>query len=389
MNKLLSILLLTLPLVSHAIPEKKWISIDNKILESIKSEIHDFKVEHKSKDASIIKLTMKQIKSLSSLIHKRLHRCGGFSAHASLAQAQSDLTKTDLTPVISKNVFKEYFLDQQELVQPMVEQLEEGSIRDMIIKLSSYNDRNFDSQEGLDSSEFIKQAWADITMNRSDVKIEYVHHLKWSQPSIILTIEGSEKPEEVVILGGHIDSISDDDQAPGADDNASGVASMTEVLRVMMQNDFKPKRTIKIMGYAAEEVGLLGSAEIARSFKKANTNVVGVIQLDMTLFHGTKKKDIVLMKDFTNRPQNEFIGKIIDEYVKVPWGYSECGYGCSDHASWTSNGFAASFPFESKFNDHNPNIHTKNDLLENAGGNADHSLKFAKMALAYLVEIAN
>jgi leucyl aminopeptidase len=164
--------------------------------------------------------------------------------------------------------------------------------------------------------------------------------------------------------------------APGADDNASGIASMTEVIRVVMDAGFKPKRTIKFMAYAAEEVGLFGSQEIARNFKKNQTKVMGVLQLDMTLFKGTEDQDIVLISDYTNKEQNKFLGTLIDQYVKVPWGYSECGYGCSDHASWSAYGYPASFPFESKFEDSSPLIHTNADILDNYGGDATHSVKF-------------
>jgi leucyl aminopeptidase len=82
------------------------------------------------------------------------------------------------------------------------------------------------------------------------------------------------------------------------------------------------------------------------------------------------------------------LGRLIDEYVKVPWGYSRCGYGCSDHASWTANGYPASIPFESTMEDINRKIHTAQDTLESAGGDASHAVKFAKLATAFVVEMA-
>jgi leucyl aminopeptidase len=104
---------------------------------------------------------------------------------------------------------------------------------------------------------------------------------------------------------------------------------------------------------------------------------------------GTADKDIVMMADYTNGAQNEFLGKLIDEYVKVPWGYSRCGYGCSDHASWTANGYPASIPFESTMEDINHKIHTAQDTLQSSGGDAKHAAKFAKLATAFVVELAN
>jgi leucyl aminopeptidase len=206
-----------------------------------------------------------------------------------------------------------------------------------------------------------------------------------------MTIKGSKTPSEVVILGGHLDSIAGmwgaaKARAPGADDNASGIATITEVIRLLMDSNYIPERTIKFMGYAAEEVGLRGSREIAEKFKRDAVNVIGVMQLDMTNFRGSDK-DIVLMTDFTNAPQNTFVGNLITEYVKVPWTTDKCGYGCSDHASWNSQGYSASMPFESKMSEHNENIHTNRDTLDKSAGNADHATKFAKLALGFVVEL--
>ena len=140
------------------------------------------------------------------------------------------------------------------------------------------------------------------------------------------------------------------------------------------------------MGYAAEEVGLLGSKEIASSFKNNNVNVVGVLQLDMTNYKGSDL-NIVMMTDYTNAAQNEFLGNLIDEYIKLSWGYDKCGYGCSDHASWYSQGFPASIPFEAKKGDMNRRIHTSRDTLSVSGDNSNHAVKFAKLTLAYVIEI--
>ena len=108
----------------------------------------------------------------------------------------------------------------------------------------------------------------------------------------------------------------------------------------------------------------------------------------MTNFQGTKTLDIVMMRDYTNDDQNNFIGSIIDRYVPgIKWGFDKCGYGCSDHASWHAQGFPASMPFEARKNDMNGNIHTARDTLAASGGNANHAAKFAKMAVAYVVEL--
>lgn len=341
---------------------------------------------------SIIKVRKDEISSLSHMMHQQFNRCAGFIAHDSLEEAQEVLSNSLVRKFSKSMPFIQYSIDQKETVESLVAQTSEFSIRSVIEKLSSYHNRFYKAETGLDSQAWVKSKWEELSNGRSDVKVEYFRHTSFPQPSIIMTIEGQSKSDEIVVIGGHADSIAGwwmqkGKRAPGADDNASGIATVTEVIRLAMENGYKPERTIKFMAYAAEEVGLLGSKDIAKTFKKQGKQVVGVLQLDMTNHKGTDDLDIVFMNDYTNMSQNEFLGNLVDTYVKVPWGYSSCGYGCSDHASWHNAGFPASIPFESTMHDINGNIHTEHDTIEQSGGNADHAEKFAKLAVAYMVEM--
>jgi leucyl aminopeptidase len=393
MKKIIGLIALTLSAASFAAPKAQWLTVDNDVLAKIRPKLNkSVQTLFTAQGASVVKLTQSEVEQMSATIHDELHRCGGFIAHESFEEAQNALSYQGDMYFAKGAIFADYTIDQSALVAPMVAQVEEPSIRGMIEKLAAFNTRYYKSETGIKSSEFIRDTWADLSKHRSDVKVELYKHPSWPQASIIMTIEGSEKSDEIVIVGGHADSIAGmfggSGKAPGADDNASGIATITEVIKVLMKNDYKPKRTVQFMGYAAEEVGLLGSKDIANSYKAKAKKVVGVMQLDMTLNKGTAEQDIVMMADFTNGAQNEFLGKLIDAYVKVKWGYSRCGYGCSDHASWTAAGYPASMPFESTMEDINKKIHTANDTLQNAGGDAKHAAKFAKLATAFVVELA-
>jgi leucyl aminopeptidase len=394
MKKIMGLIALTLSASVLAAPKAQWVTVDNTVLAKIRPKLNkSVQTLYSAQGASVVKLSQDEIEGLSNVIHNELHRCGGFIAHESFEEAQNALSFQGDMYFAKSAIFTDYTIDQSNIVAPLVAQVEEPSIRSMIEKLSNFNTRFYKSETGIKSSEFIRDTWSELSKHRSDVKVELYKHSSWPQASIIMTIQGSEKSDEIVIVGGHADSISGmfggNSRAPGADDNASGIATITEVIRVLMQNDFKPKRTIQFMGYAAEEVGLLGSKDIAGNYKNKAKKVIGVMQLDMTLNKGTADKDIVMMADYTNGAQNEFLGKLIDEYVKVPWGYSRCGYGCSDHASWTAAGYPASIPFESTMEDINHKIHTAQDTLQSAGGDAKHAAKFAKLATAFVVELAN
>lgn len=72
----------------------------------------------------------------------------------------------------------------------------------------------------------------------------------------IAEIPGSEKPDEVIMLGGHLDSWH---AGTGATDNAIGCAIMMEAARIIATLDVKPRRTIRVALWSGEEQGLLGS----------------------------------------------------------------------------------------------------------------------------------
>lgn len=341
---------------------------------------------------SIIKIDEEALPWLSLLMHKNFNRCGGFMLHDDEAEAMELLASQDGSQLFAKNnIFADYSINQESIVMPMVAAVSSANILADITKLSSFKNRYYKGEFGKQSAAWIKETWTNLVKNRSDATVEYFPHSQWDQPSIILTLKG--KSEEVIILGGHQDSINGSfggatSTAPGADDNASGISTVTEVIRILADSSYQPQKTIKFMAYAAEEVGLLGSKEISKSFKAKNVNVIGVMQLDMTNFQGTKELDIVMMRDYTNDQQNNFVGTIIDRYVPgVKWGFDKCGYGCSDHASWNAQGYPASMPFEARMNDMNHNIHTARDTVSISGGTASHAAKFAKMAIGYIVEL--
>jgi len=339
---------------------------------------------------SLVKLNKNDIPLLSHIMHEKFHRCGGFMAHNNKKEAFDFLNNQSDMNLAAKGIFTDYTISNPDEVRFLINQVTPLAIEQTIKKLSSYHNRYYKSETGVQSSNWIKSKWEDMSNGRADIKVESFSHRQWPQPSIIMTIEG--ESDETIVIGGHADSIAgywggSSARAPGADDNASGIATITEVIRVLMQSSYKPEKTIKFMAYAAEEVGLLGSKEIARDFRSKGINVIGVMQLDMTNFKGSSDKDIVMMTDYTNSEQNAFLGRLIDEYLQIPWGYDRCGYGCSDHASWHSVGYPASIPFEAKKGDMNRAIHTNRDTISLSRGNANHAAKFAKLGLAYLVEL--
>jgi bacterial leucyl aminopeptidase len=341
----------------------------------------------------LVQVDDEQMAKLSEAVHKELKRCGGFMFHASEAEGKRALTTKMSAPAAAALAAPSYVIDNQATVPGVLSQMQASNITTNINELTAFNNRYYTTTGGTDASNFLRSKWAGMATGRSDISVTQFAHSGYNQKSVIATINGTDNASEVIVIGGHLDSTigntSETSRAPGADDDASGIASMTEAFRAMIASGYKPRRTIKFMAYAAEEVGLRGSAAIAQNFKANNINVVGVMQLDMTLYKGSPS-DIWIYTDYTNAAQNDFLAKLVSAYQPgVTVGYSRCGYACSDHASWHNQGFPASFPFETLDGDDNPYIHTVNDTYANAGGQATHALKFAKLAASYAIELGS
>lgn len=97
--------------------------------------------------------------------------------------------------------------------------------------------------------------------------------------NVVADIPGKEKPEELVILGAHLDSWV---LGTGAADNALGVSIALETARVLCAPGFPSKRTIRIILFSGEEEGLLGSFQYAKVHESELDKVVLMVNLDMT-----------------------------------------------------------------------------------------------------------
>lgn len=388
-SKNLSLMLIAVFGLNTSASTHPFIVTDAAMINDGQKSLSSLQVISKKNDLIIAHVAEDEKSTLSEIAHEDHHRCGGYFAFQTLEEANSfvaEAAQNDTT----KLLLADYTINQEELVNEYIAKTDEFRIRSTIQQLSTFNNRYYQSRTGVESQEWLKNHWTELTKNRNDITVELFKHQAWSQPSVIATIKG--KTDDVIVIGGHADSIAgwwgrENARAPGADDNASGTATVTETLKVLAESGYVPEKTIKFMAYAAEEVGLLGSKEIAKSFKTKGINVIGVMQMDMTNHNGSNT-DITLITDFTNAEQNNFFGSLIDKYLpELTWGRDTCGYACSDHASWTAQGYPASIPFEAKKNDMNHNIHTANDTLEKMGGDASHALKFAKLALAFVIEL--
>ena len=337
---------------------------------------------------------------ISHYVHSSERRCGGYFAFPSRAQAEAFVRADRSRQAMAKSLLAGYALDNQATVNRWLPLVQERRLYETINHLSSYRNRYYASSSGRTSAEWIRNHWQSLAAGSRHAATELFTACGncSTQPSVILTIKGADLPDEVVVLGAHLDSINASDRndpnqfAPGADDDASGIATLTEALRIALSTGWRPRRTVKFMGYAAEEVGLRGSNAIAQSFRDSGVNVVAVLQVDMTNYKSGAVPDMNLISDYSNADLKNFSITLFDTYL-APMGLTRgsvrCGYACSDHASWTSAGYPAAMMFEAGDpNGDFPYIHTTRDTLATMGESAQNSVKFAQFALAFLAETA-
>lgn len=103
--------------------------------------------------------------------------------------------------------------------------------------------------------------------------------------NVMATLKGTDPSDDrVFVVSGHIDSrVSDimnaEDDAPGANDDGSGVVALIEMVRIMCRKSFPA--TIIFVAVSGEEQGLIGAAHLARRAKAENWNLVAMINNDM------------------------------------------------------------------------------------------------------------
>lgn len=95
--------------------------------------------------------------------------------------------------------------------------------------------------------------------------------------NVIGEIKGSEKPEEIIVVGGHLDSW---DLAQGAHDDGAGCVQAMEVLRLFKQLGIKPRKTIRAVMYMNEENGLRGGTEYAKQAQLKKEKHLAAIESD-------------------------------------------------------------------------------------------------------------
>jgi len=245
-------------------------------------------------------------------------------------------------------------------------------------------ERNFIQYQNLElSADYIKQEFEKYGYNPQD----QIYYLKGkSFRNIIATNKGRLQPEKTIIIGAHYDSVLG---SPGADDNASGVAGLLELSRLLSENIFD--KTIKFIAFTNEEPPFfmsknMGSYRYAEEARKNGEDILGMLCLESIGYYSDKDKSqsyplgfsffypdkgnfIVVVSNFNSRYLLKRIVKEFKEYSDFPIE-SHVGFSIlapaisfSDQWSFWKYGYKAVMITDTAFY-RTPYYHTSEDTLD-------------------------
>lgn len=258
-----------------------------------------------------------------------------------------------------------------------------------ITNLTSYTTRYYRNSNARAPATWLQGQFAAAAGSANVVLVEN----SFNQPSVIAKIprKAGSTNAEVVIIGAHLDSINQANtagRAPGADDDASGIAVLLQALQILTDNGWAGTRQVEFHAYAGEEGGLLGSARVASQYSSAGTRVRGMLQFDMVANQVSSAPVITILTDTSSALQS-FSRSLITAYIPEATLYTnKCGYACSDHFSWDDSGYESISIDESGPNDRylSPYYHTSNDSIDKI--NLTKASVFVKLALAWMLELS-
>lgn len=183
-------------------------------------------------------------------------------------------------------------------------------------------------------------------------------------PNVIAEKQGLTYPNEIIIMCAHYDSTSRiaATLAPGADDNASGVAAVIESARVISSRS--TDRTIRWIAFSGEEQGLYGSHAHAASAAAAGEQIVAVFNADMIGWASPYPEDL----DCVVNPSSSSLGDYVVDCASIFTGLSirkhvDASLTYSDHASFWQYGYPALLGIEDIPIEY-PYYHTIDDTAE-------------------------
>lgn len=279
-------------------------------------------------------------------------------------------------------------LDLDPEIVEMMEQVSADTIEEHIQHLQDYGTRNCYKSQSFEAQDWIEAQFQSYGLE-TEIMDFYMSGGEASD-NVIATLPGTAYPNEYVVIGGHYDSycFSNQNDAPGADDNASGTTGVMEVARIM--SDYEFDRTIIFIAFSGEEYGLYGSEAYAELAEDEGMNILGYLNMDMIAYrHQMNPIHTDLIHPSSAQELADFYTDVCAEYLP-DFGVEEGTLigGDSDHSSFNDHGYMGIFPFEDSDN-YSPYIHSTDDILGLSANSMEMAATFTQAIIASGASLAN
>ncbi len=238
-----------------------------------------------------------------------------------------------------KDKLKEFYFDKSSSDADILVVQITRNLANKILKKKSVGDLEKFCSENKKSKNFATSSNVDISvgMEQNIVKTQ----------NVVALLEGADEnlKNEFIVIGGHYDHLGMGGEGSGsrkpdtiavhngADDNASGIASILEIAEKFANQKDKPKRSIIFIAFGAEEIGLIGSKFFVKNPPVDLKKINAMINLDMIGCLDTMTKDLTVGGIGTAKEWDILLKKYSkDNYFNLQ--KMESGYGPSDHASF-------------------------------------------------------
>lgn len=304
-----------------------------------------------------------------------------------------------MTQAQAQHLFEhDYPVVQQEdaRIRNLMDQVSKDSLAATINHMQSYHTRRWDSRMVYEVQDWLYDTYRGMgvdTVFLHDFTFVHQDTLRETSDNVIAIQRGLVYPDEYVVCGAHYDSYNktpghpDSLYAPGADDNASGTSGIIETARLLSQCKFE--RSVMYCGWAAEEVGLKGSAAFAKDCADQRLDIVGYFNLDMI---GYLEEGHRLHVNLMYTTRDSLIADYVYDfshvyYPDMPIWQSWLVGGDSDYSSFNRNGYAAVHTFEDTHH-YSPYIHTTSDVMGVSVNNMDQAKRFTELNLGLVATLA-
>ena len=279
-------------------------------------------------------------------------------------------------------------------IREMMNQVNMDSLQATVQHLQDYGSRIWNTDNAFAASDWIAGRMASYGL---EVEQQAFNASTWmgsgaAGPNVIGIQRGTLYPDTYVVCGSHLDSFSYEAMygggtAPGADDNATGVASVLETVRIMSQYEFE--YSIVYCAYGCEEMGLYGSEAYASRCQQQGMDIIGYFNNDMNGYFYGDEIHIDLIYPNSVEPIGTYYMNVAGTYFpEMPVRHVNFNEGDSDHTSFNNHGYMGIYPFED-YQHYSPNIHTPQDLIGPSVNSFGMSQRYCQMNIGCLAEIAN